>query len=97
MTDRLKEMLEARQAPGLSGMSDGPGSGSKEFVWARPDPKKDIPLTLQKMEEAGQLKDPASIRAARIKLKASQEKVYEKVDYDKDGHPAELPMGGESD
>ena len=70
MVDKIKEMLAARRAPGLSGMTDGPGSGNKELVWARPDPKKDIPLTLKVMEESGQLNNSASIAAANIKLKA---------------------------
>jgi hypothetical protein len=95
MTDRLKEMLEARKAPGVAGVETGPGSCSNEFVWARPDPKKDIPMTLRKMEAAGQLKNPDTMRAAMIKYRASQQKEYAKIDYDKHGHPVDFPSPGE--
>lgn len=96
---KLDEILRTRKCPGIAGCSTGPGSGSNELVFDRPDPAKDIPLTLRKMEEAGQLKDPAAMQAAMIKMRAAKTKQYKRVDYGKEGHPIEkdTPIAGIAD
>jgi len=71
------------------GASRGPGCGSSEIVFDRPDPLKDGQITLRKMEEAGQLKDPKTRAMAMAKLNAIKVKPPKKVDYGKDGHPIE--------
>lgn len=85
---KLDEMLRLRRAPGVAGVETGPGSCSRELVFNRPDPAKDIPLTLRKMEEAGKFKNnPELARLADVKFKESKGKQYDKVDYAKGGHP----------
>jgi len=51
--DKIKEMLEARQAPGVIRTNDGPGSCKNELIFDRPDPAKDIPLTLRRWKRMG--------------------------------------------
>jgi hypothetical protein len=84
---KLQEMLRLRQPPNVAGADTGPGSGSNELIFDRPYPPKDIPLTLKKMEQAGQLNTPNAIANAKIKMEGLKKKVYRKVDYDKGGHP----------
>ena len=84
---KLDEILRTRRFPGLSGLSDGPGSCNNELVFDRPDPAKDIPLTLKKMEADGKLNTPESIKAAKIKLEESKKMINSGIDYQKGGHP----------
>lgn len=87
MESKLDEMLRLRKAPGVSGVSDGPGSCANEFVFDRPDPVKEGQRILRMMEEKGQLRDPKMMRAAQIKMDALKNRPPEKVDYQKEGHP----------
>jgi len=73
----------------IHGVSDGPGSCSNELIFDRPNPKKDIPITVKKMEEAGQLKDPSMMAIAKMKMEKAKNMPVEKVDYQKGGHPLE--------
>lgn len=69
-------------------MSDGPGSGANEIVFDRPDPAKDIKLTLNKMEASGALKNPALRRLAEFKANQVKHQLLgPTVDYQKGGHP----------
>lgn len=69
------------------GLSDGPGSSVGQLVFDRPNMKKDIPLTLRRMEQDGKLNNPDSMKAAMLKYKESQSLPDEKIDYNKGGHP----------
>ena len=85
------EWLRFRKAPGIAGVSDGPGSGINEFVFDRPDPARDIPRTLKMMEEAGQLKAPDTMEMAKLKMEeAKSTKPGPKADYQKEGHPLDI-------
>ena len=87
MKSKIDEIIESRQFPGVVGTSRGPGSGNNELVFDRPDPAKDIPLTLKKMEEAGQLKDPKLAKFAKMKMEAAKKMPHQTIDYQKTGHP----------
>ena len=85
------EWLRFRKAPGIAGVSDGPGSGNDEFIFDRPNPAKDIPRTLKMMEDAGKLKDPDTIAMARLKMEeAKSMKPGATADYQKGGHPLDI-------
>jgi hypothetical protein len=71
----------------VHGCADGPGSCVNEMVFDRPDPAKDIALTLKRMEQDGKLNNPELRAAAASKLEEAKNSVHEKVDYGKDGHP----------
>jgi len=81
------EWLADHKAPGIAGLSDGPGSGKHEFVYDRPRPKQDIPRTLAMMEEAGKLKKPADLAMAKLKYEEAKTMPDSKIDYQKGGHP----------
>jgi len=72
--------------PAYHGLESGPGCGSNEMVFSRPDPQKDIPLTLKKMEEAGRLNTPELRAAAQIKYDEAKNIISGGIDYDKVGH-----------
>ena len=74
---------------GVSGMSDGPGSGNRELHFDKPNPASDIPLTLKKMEDAGQLNTPEAKKMAEVKMRAAKASAPLKTDYQITGHPAE--------
>jgi len=80
-------MLEARQAPGLVRMTDGPGSCNREIIADRPDPAKDIPLTLKRAEELGRFQTPEAREAAQAKMDEARAMPHQNVDYQRDGHP----------
>ena len=92
---KLDEILRTRQFPGVAGLSSGPGSGQNELVFDKPDPAKDIPITLKIMEQNGQLKDPDTLRMARIKMEAAKRMPRQNIDYQKTGHPVERPANDE--
>ena len=73
--------------PAAHGLSDGPGSSVNELVFDRPNMKKDIPLTLKRMEQDGKLTSPDTMRAAQLKYEESKSLPDEKIDYQKGGHP----------
>ena len=80
----------ARKMPACHGLSDGPGvASSRELIFDRPNPKRDIPITLRKMEEAGQLKNPGTLAFAKMKMEKSKHMPDSKTDYQKGGHPLE--------
>lgn len=83
------------RAPALHRLSDGPGSGANQLVFDRPNMKKDIPLTLKRMEADGKLTNPDAMRSAQIKYEESKLLPDEKIDYQKGGHP--LDGGGTND
>ena len=86
----IKGIIESGKAPGVCRTSRGPGSCSNELIFDRPNMKKDIPLTLKKMEESGGfVGKPDSVRAARIKLEEAKAMPDSTVDYQKVGHPLE--------
>lgn len=87
---KLDEILRTRQFPGVANVSDGPGSCSKELIFDRPDMQKDIPLTIKKMEESGQLKDPKMRAIATMKLEKAKKMGPSKIDYQKEGHPLDV-------
>lgn len=59
-----------------------------EMVFDRPNPSKDIPETLKRMEASGGLKTPSAIAAAKVKIASVKGRDYGKVDYQKEGqHP----------
>ena len=89
---RIAEILESGQPPGKIGGNKGPGSCSREKIWAKPDPLKDMQLDAQKLEESGTM-TPDQERWAKMKIENAKHKTYETVDYDKTGHP----MDGYSD
>jgi hypothetical protein len=73
--------------PGVSGVTDGPGSCNGELIFDRPNPPKDIALTLKRMEADGKLRDPDAMVDAKTKLDEAKSKPFVKVDYGKEGHP----------
>lgn len=73
----------------IAGVSDGPGSGNNELHFDKPNPATDIPLTLKKMEAAGQLNTPEAKRIADIKMRVARASKPLKTDYQITGHPAE--------
>lgn len=77
--------------PRTAKLSDGPGSGNNQIHFMRPDPYKETKRALARAEAAGQLKDPAAMKAAQDKLKAlkAQSEIRQKVDYADGGHPLE--------
>lgn len=85
--DKIPEFL--RRPPSLKGMSDGPSSCNSELIFDRPDPAKDIPLTLKKMEDAGQLNDPSAMAAAKVKMDEAKGMERQNIDYQIKGHPLE--------
>ena len=85
------EWLRFRKAPGIAGVSDGPGSCNNEFIFDRPDPSRDIPRTLKMMEEAGKLKDPETLAMAQLKMEEAKSiKPGPTADYQKEGHPLDI-------
>lgn len=89
---KLDEMLKARQAPGLAGISSGPGSGSTEMVFDRPDKAKEMEITARRMELNGSFKkDPQKGRQMRMLLdhaKARKAAGFQKrLDYQNGDHP----------
>ena len=74
-------------APAIHGCSTGPGSYENEMVYDRPDKAKEVRLTLQKMEAAGQLNDPQTRRYAEIYYDGVKNMKPEKLDYQKGDHP----------
>jgi len=86
---KLDEMLRLRQAPaGLT--SDGAGRGRRghELVFDRPDPARDIPETLRRMEDNGYFKKhPDALASAEVKFREAKYHRPQHVDYQKEGHP----------
>ena len=91
---KLEEILRLRRAPGLSGLSDGRGSGIHEMVFDRPYPKRDVLHGLKQMEESGQLNTPAARQAAKVKWDAVKDAPDPRIDYQKTGHPIERSDSG---
>jgi len=85
---KLDEMIRLGQGPSVVRTSRGPGSCSSEIVFDRPDMKKEIPMTLAKMELAGKFhNNPDAMAAAKIKYDESKHTPPSNVDYQKEGHP----------
>jgi len=85
----LKQKAESKRkaSPWLKGVSSGPGSCSNESIFDRPDPAKDIPLTLKRMEADGKLRDPHTMWAAKVKFDEAKRMPHSKIDYQKSAHP----------
>lgn len=75
--------------PKIAGVSDGPGSGVNEIVFDKPNPATDIPNTLKKMSDNGQLNTPEAKKMAEVKMDVAKRSAPLKTDYQITGHPAE--------
>ena len=88
---KIDEMIRLRQAPaGITADRAGRGRRGHELVFDRPNPAKDIPETLKRMEEGGYFqKHPDALASANVKFEESKHMIDSAVDYQKGGHPLE--------
>lgn len=85
---KIDEILRTRQFPGISGLSDGRGSGNKEMVFDRPDVAKEMEITFRGMEEQGKFaNDPERAATAKALLEDAKSKIKVNIDYQKGWHP----------
>ena len=88
----IKGILQSGRAPGLTNMNKGPGCGSNESVFARPDPLKDGLIVAKKIEADGKM-TPEMEGHIRFKIDQLERKPPKKHDYDKEGHPLDSYTG----
>jgi len=77
-------------APGIRGHKRGPGSGSTESVFERPDTLKEVTRCAKLMEEKGRLRNNPAMTAqlqSQIKHLKNLPESKRTNDYDKNGHP----------
>jgi len=86
---KIDEMIRLRSAPaGLTSDGAGRGRGCHELVFDRPDPKRDIPETLRRLENDGYFrKHPDALASANVKFAEAKYHGDSRVDYQKGGHP----------
>lgn len=69
--------------PGVTGVSDGPGSGNGEMVFDRIDTYNETRRTLARMEENGAFKDPVKMAKAKKILEHAKRHEGKKLDKQK--------------
>lgn len=85
---KIDEILRTRQFPGVSGLSDGRGSGKSEMIFDRPDTAKEMELTFKQMEADGKFaNDPQRAATAKKLLEDAKSKIKVNIDYQKGWHP----------
>lgn len=95
-TDRIAEMLAARQAPSSHGTSRGPGRFGSEAHFDRFHAPTEAKQIMNKMNADGcEHRNPKLYKYMLHKNKQmqSREHLWPRVDYQKTGHPAMENMG----
>lgn len=84
----FRETWGKYQGIGLSGVSDGPGSGSTQICFDKPNRYLETRDGVRKMYEHGEIKTPEQQATAEYLWKSAEKyKDIPKVDYQVDGHP----------
>lgn len=74
--------------PGVSGVSDGPGSGNGQLCFSRPNVAKEMEVAFKRMEQDGKfVGHPERLASAQAMLKNAKSKFQPNIDYDKGWHP----------